>query len=204
MERQENFIATTPMAPRERGTIQRRMRGLATILLGFLVTLTAHAQDQQQTAVRVRHQPAETHKLPPAGSLMPLSVQLENSSDVDVKIRLVGSRDGRFMDIAFPMGVLNSTDRPTYTIQIPAPVKAMSYQFIIHQSGGDLSLTDKFIIKRNCVQTFSVDVPEGMPSAEFRKEMATLVAKARSLERDTHNLETAIKLIEALKKDIPG
>lgn len=135
---------------------------------------------------------------------MPLSVQLENSSDVDVKIRLVGSRDGRFMDIAFPMGVLNASDKPTYTIQIPAPVKAMSYQFIIHQNGGDLTLTDKYIVKRNCAQTFAVDVPEGIPSAEFRREMASLVAKARALERDTQNLETAIKMIEALKKDIPG
>ena len=67
-----------------------------------------------------------------------------------------------------------------------------------------MTLTEKFITKRNCVQTFAVDVPEGIPSAEFRKEMATLVAKARSLERDTQNLEAAIKLIEALKKDIPG
>jgi hypothetical protein len=33
--------------------------------------------------------------------------------------------------------------------------------------------------------------------------MVSLVAKARSLERDTHNLETAIKLLDALKKDIP-
>lgn len=135
---------------------------------------------------------------------MSVSVQLENSSDVDIKIRLVGSRDGRFMDIAFPMGVLNTSDKPTYTIHVPAPVKAMSYHFIVHQKGGDMTLTEKFITKRNCVQTFAVDVPEGIPSAEFRKEMATLVAKARSLERDTQNLEAAIKLIEALKKDIPG
>ena len=134
---------------------------------------------------------------------MPVSVQLENSSDVDVKIRLVGSRDGRFMDIAFPMGVLNETDRPTYTIQLPAPVAAMTYQFVIHQKSGDLSLTDKFIVKRNCVQNYKVEVPESLPSAEFRKEVANLVAKARSLERDTHNLETAIKLIDTLKKDIP-
>jgi hypothetical protein len=162
------------------------------------------AQEQQQAAIRIRHQPTETHKLPPAGTMMPIAVQLENSSDVDIKIRLVGSRDGRFMDIAFPMGVLNTTDKPTYTIQIPAPVKAMTYQFIVHQRGGNLTLTDKFVVKRNCVQTFSVDVPESIPSAEFRKEIAGLVAKARELERDTQNLETAIKLIDNLKKDIPN
>ena len=204
MERQKDFIVTTRMAPLKRGRNYSRLKALAASCLLLIAVPFAHAQDQQQAPVRLRHQPTETHKLPPAGSLMSVSVQLENSSDVDVKIRLVGSRDGRFMDIAFPMGVLNTSDKPTYTIQIPAPVKAISYQFIVHQRGGDLTLTDKFVVKRNCVQNFSVDVPEGIPSAEFRKEMATLVAKARSLERDTHNLETAIKLIEALKKDIPG
>lgn len=133
---------------------------------------------------------------------MPIAVHLENSSDVDIKIRLVGSRDGRFMDIAFPMGILNASDRPTYTIQMPAPVAAMTYQFITHQRSGDLTLSDKFIIKRNCVQNFKVEIPESIPSAEYRKELAGLVAQARTLERDTHNLETAIKLLDALKKDI--
>jgi hypothetical protein len=107
------------------------------------------------------------------------------------------------MDIAFPMGVLNSSDRPTYTIQLPSPVAAMTYQFITHQRSGDLTLSDKFIIKRNCVQNFKVEIPEGIPSAEYRKEMANLVANARSLERDTQNLDTAIKLLDALKKDVP-
>ena len=163
----------------------------------------ATAQEQTNRPILLRHQPTETHQLPSAGTLMPIAVQLENSSDVDIKIRLVGSRDGRFMDIAFPMGVLNTSDRPTYTIQIPAPVAAMTYQFITHQRSGDLTLSDKFIIKRNCVQNFKVEVPEGIPSAEYRKEMGNLVAKARLLERDTQNLETAIRLLDALKKDVP-
>ena len=98
------------------------------LILGFLLLSHAHAAaaDEVTPPVRLKHQPIETHRLPTAGTLMPVSVQLENSSDVDIKIRLVGSRDGRFMDIAFPMGVLNETDRPTYTIQLPAPVAAMT------------------------------------------------------------------------------
>jgi hypothetical protein len=191
------------MTARKRGIIDLHLKTLAVSLVVLMVIPFAQAQEQQ-AAIQLRHQPTETHKIPSAGMMMPIAVQLENSSDVDIQIRLVGSRDGRFMDIAFPMGVLNTSDKPTYTIQIPAPAKAMTYQFIVHQKGGDLTLTDKFIVKRNCVQTFSVDVPEGTPSSEFRKEIAGLVAKARELERDTQNLETAIKLIDNLKKDIPG
>jgi len=168
----------------------------------FVTTAVALAEEVSPPAI-LQHKPIETHQLPQAGTLIPISVSLANSSDVDFKIRLVGSRDGRFMDIAFPMGVLNESDRPTYTINLPAPVAAMTYQFVLHQKSGDLTLTEKYIIKRNCVQNFKVEVPETIPSAEYRKEVATLVAKARSLERDTRNLETAIKLLDTLKKDIP-
>jgi len=205
MERQEDFTVTNPMA-RGHTDLFRSLNKISialALVIGALCARPAVGEDASQAPLTIRHQPTETHKLPPAGTLMPVAVQLENSSDVDIKIRLVGSRDGRFMDIAFPMGVLNESDKPTYTIQVPAPVKAMTYQFIIHQKGGDLTLSDKFVTKRNCVQTYKVEVAENLPSAEYRKQMATLVAKARSLERDTQNLETAIKLIDGLRKDIP-
>lgn len=211
MERQENFLVATLMAQGQTrpgnyrgGFSSWRFTTLAALfVVGVCCIRVATAQEQTNRPILLRHQPTETHQLPSAGTLMPIAVQLENSSDVDIKIRLVGSRDGRFMDIAFPMGVLNSSDRPTYTIQLPSPVAAMTYQFITHQRSGDLTLSDKFIIKRNCVQNFKVEIPEGIPSAEYRKEMANLVANARSLERDTQNLDTAIKLLDALKKDVP-
>jgi hypothetical protein len=66
-----------------------------------------------------------------------------------------------------------------------------------------MTLTPKYLIQRSCIQNFRVDLPDGQQSKEYRREIATLIAKARSLERDTARLETAIKLIEALKKDLP-
>ncbi len=198
------------MIGRRMAVWRQRIRNVRAMALSLLVVPLAVilggwnvSAEEGPATVRIQHQPVEIHQLPQAGTLMPIAVTLLNSSDVDIKIRLVGSRDGRFMDIAFPMGVLNSTDRPTYTINIPAPVAAISYQFVVHQKSGDLTLTDKFIIKRNCVQNFKVEVPETLPSADYRKEIATLVAKARSLERDNRNLDAAIKLLETLKKDIP-
>lgn len=163
---------------------------------------TAATAQEQETHVRISHQPTEPHQLPPAGTLIPIVVQLVNSSDVDTKIRLVGSRDGRYMDIAYPLGVLDVRDQPTYSILVPAPVAAMSYQFIIHQKSGDLTLTEKFTVKRHCIQTYKVEVPEGLPSTEYRRKVGTLVSQARSLERDTKNLDTAIQLLEELKKDL--
>jgi hypothetical protein len=176
----------------------------ALLTSGFLFLGTHGAvADEPKPSVRIQHRPLDVAQLPAAGTLMPISLQLENSSEVDTKIRLVGSRDGRFMDIAFPMGVLNMSDRPTFTINVPAPTALMTYQFIVHQPNGELSLSPKFTIQRSCIQNFRVDIPEGEPSSQYRKEIATLMAKARSLERDTARLETAIKLVEALKRDLP-
>ncbi len=159
--------------------------------------------EDPKPSIRIQHTPADTSQLPAAGTLMPITLQLENSSEVDVKIRLVGSRDGRFMDIAFPMGVLNMSDRPTFTINIPSPNATMTYQFIIHQPNGEMTSTPKYLIQRSCIQNFRVDIPEKQQGKEYSREIATLIAKARSLERDTARLETAIKLVEALKKDLP-
>jgi len=173
----------------------------AVALLAF--TAAAARADEPRPSIRLRHEPPQTKQLPPAGTLLPISVQVDNSSDVDIKIRLVGSRDGRFMDIAFPLGVLNASDRPTYTIQVPAPTASMTYQFIVHQPSGDLTLTDKFAVKRNCVHTFSSATPQGDESRDYKQEVATLVAQARALESNNRNLDTALKLIEDLKRDIP-
>ena len=69
---------------------------------------------------------------------MQLTVELVNSRDVEAKIRLVGSRDGRFMDIAFPLGALNKLDHAEFSVSIPAPLAAMTYQFVVHQPDGSL------------------------------------------------------------------
>lgn len=172
------------------------------VLACALLSSTVAIAQEPRPNVQLTHQPLAIKQIPAAGTLMPISVQLQNSQDVDIKIRLVGSRDGRFMDIAFPMGVFNNADRPTYTINIPAPKAVMNYQFIVHQPNGELTLTPKYSLQRSCVQNYRVDIPNDHPSAEYRREIATLIAKARSLERETARLDTAIRLIENLKKDL--
>lgn len=203
MEREESFVRYKTMATRLRSQFSRGSL-ITSLAFGVLTLFSSHVlADEPKPNVRIQHTPADTSQLPAAGTLMPITLQLENSSEVDVKIRLVGSRDGRFMDIAFPMGVLNMSDRPTFTINVPSPNAIMTYQFVIHQPNGEMTLTPKYLIQRSCIQNFRVDLPDGQQSKEYRREIATLIAKARSLERDTARLETAIKLIEALKKDLP-
>lgn len=151
---------------------------------------------QSPSKLQVGHRQPETAKVPLPGSPMTLTVELVNSRDVETKIRLVGSRDGRFMDIAFPLGALNKLDHAEFSVSIPAPLAAMTYQFIIHQPDGSLSTSARYLIKRPCIQNFRVEVSKDDPNARIKHELGTLIAKSKSLERDTQNLEAALKALK--------
>ncbi len=153
-------------------------------------------------SIEVLHTPVGTAEIPPVGSLMKVNVSLANTVDIETKIRVVGTKDGRFFDIAFPRGALNNSDKPSFSIELPSPVAMMSYQFVVHQRDGSLTSSRKFIIKRRCLQTFGVNVPDDKRTTAFRREVASLVAQAHMLERDNKSLETSLKLLEDIKSSL--
>ena len=152
--------------------------------------------------LQLGHRQPEAAKVPLPGSPMQLTVELVNSRDVESKIRLVGSRDGRFMDIAFPLGALNKVDHAEFTLTVPAPLAAMTYQFIVHQPDGSLSTSARYMIKRPCIQNFRVEVSPDDPNARVKHELGTLIARSKSLERDTQNLEAALKSLKDISASI--
>jgi len=160
----------------------------------------AAAQDNSPPAptIQVMHRPPEAAQLPVPGALMALSLELANSKDIETKVRLVGSRDGRFMDIAFPLGTLNNADRAQFALSVPAPLGVMTYQFIVHQPNGSLTTSARYIIKRPCIQNFRVEVAPDDPNAAVKQQLGTMIAKSKSLERETHNLDGALKILEDL------
>ena len=171
---------------------------------GIVLPGLSHAQqsDDSSEIISVVHRPAPPHSIPQFGTPMTIQVELINTYDIDAKIRLVGAKDGRFIDISFPRGALNDSDHPTFSIEIPSPVAAMSYQFVVHQRDGSLSTSKKFLLKRNCIQNFKVAVPEDVPNSDFRREVSSLVAQAKVLERDTISLESSLKLLEDIKTSL--
>ena len=173
-------------------------------LNALVVSPTAGQQQDDATnlPITVVHRAPSVDTIPAIGTLMPIQVELRNTFDIESKIRLVGSKDGRFIDIAFPRGALNSADQPTFKIEIPSPIAAMTYQFVIHQRDGSLSASERFVIKRKCIQNYAVAVPEDAPNAEFRREVSSLVSQAKHLERDTASLESSLKLLEQIKSSL--
>lgn len=154
------------------------------------------AQASSVTKLQLGHRQPDMAKIALPGSPMQLTVELVNSRDIEAKVRLVGSRDGRFMDIAFPLGSLNKLDHAEFSLSLPAPLAAMTYQFVIHQPDGSLSTSARYLIKRPCIQNFRVEVSKDDPSARVKHELGTLIAKSKSLERDTQNLEAAVKALK--------
>jgi hypothetical protein len=133
---------------------------------------------------------------------MKVNVSLANTVDIETKIRVVGSKDGRFFDIAFPRGALDNSDNPVFSVEMPSPVAMMSYQFVIHQRDGSLTSSRRFLVKRRCLQTFAVNVPDDNRTTAFRREVASLIAQAHMLERDNKSLETSLKLLEEIKSSL--
>jgi hypothetical protein len=186
--------------------IHRISQALAGLLAVVALSLpcTGHAQptDDSEPPIRVIHRPLASGAIPQIGSPMDIQVELVNTFDIDSKIRLVGAKDGRFIDIAFPRGALNAMDRPTFHIEIPSPVAAMTYQFIVHQRDGSLSSSERFSVKRECIQNFKIAIPENAPNSDFKREVSSLIAQAKILERDTTSLEASLKLIEDIKASL--
>lgn len=187
-----------------RANIRRQYACLRCLLLIITALLSAPAsgftqESPEQQSIVLRHTPPAGASIPPVGNVMSLKVELQNTVDITTKIRLVGSKDGRFIDIALPKGALNNSDRATFSIEIPAPVAYMTYQFIVHQPNGSITSTDRYILKRPCIENFKVDIPDNSGTAEFSRQVASLVAKSKELERDTVSLEAAFKLLERMK-----
>ncbi len=149
--------------------------------------------------IEVLHTPLNGAEIPPVGSLMRIQVLLTNTIDIESKLRLVGAKDGRFIDIAFPQGALNHSDKAAFVAEIPSPIAAMSYQFIVHQKDGTLSSSRTFTIKRPCIQNFTVKVADDKSTTSFRREIASLVTEANRLERDNKSLESSLKLVEEMR-----
>ncbi len=179
---------------------RHRLCGFAACAAIMLASPFCFSQESGDSSkIILSHRAPLPSTIPAVGNLMQIRVETLNTVDITTKIRLVGAKDGRFIDIAFPKGKLNSADHPTYTVDVPAPIAAMTYQFILHQPDGSISTSEKFILKRPCIPHFKVPEPDETSTAAYNKEIATLVARAKELELETASLETSLKLVEEMR-----
>ena len=179
----------------------------AAALLGCCLSLFVLSQEIPPTShaagpakpVQVSHRPLEANDIPPATTPMKIVAELKGSRLIDLTIRVVGSKDGKLIDVVMPTGQLNPADNAEYVLTLPAPIAAMSYQFVVHQPDGTITASKKFVSKRSCIQTFSVDDFKGEQDAEFKKKLSTLVSELKTLESNTLGYDEAYKILADIK-----
>lgn len=154
------------------------------------------ASDQKITSY---HKPMRSSEIPPMGHEMQLRVVLQNTSNIETNLRLVGSKDGKFIDLAFPIGTINYESKPEFTLRMPAPFVEMSYQIVVHQPDGSITTSKQFFIQRACLEDYQIAIPENSKSKQYRSEVAQLVGRAKQLEDESHALEQALSIIEGMK-----
>lgn len=158
----------------------------------------AFAEDAADNSIRMLHSSPDIRNVPIPASMMSLEVRVSNTKATDLKIRLVASRDGKLLDIALPSAVLDASDVPVYKAEIPAPLAYLSYQFVIQRPDGTFDTTKRFVLKRPCIQNFTVAKATQGADADFKNAVNQLVSQAKSYERDTSNYETSLKLLDKL------
>jgi hypothetical protein len=178
---------------------------LVALTLAVLLGISTEPTRAQEvgSAVKIVHSPPDLRIVETRQAWLPISLELRNTKSINTTIRLVGSRDGRLIDLSFPKGTLNANDNPEYKVEIPTPTSGMSYQFVIHQPDASLITSERFSIQRPCIQSFRVSVPENSPDFEFKQKVGDLVSRVRTLEREIAQLDGAYRSLEELKKNIP-
>jgi len=184
------------------------LKGLALLQLFLLpcvldIIIPEALAQESQAPIQIVHSAPDLRLVETRQAWLPISVELRNTTDVNLTIRLVGSRDGRLLDLAFPKGALNANDNPRYEVEIPMPSAGMSYQFIVHRPDNTLVTSERFTIQRPCIQNFRTTVPEGSPDLEFKQKVGSLVSEVRLLEREISQLDAAHKALDELKRNIP-
>jgi hypothetical protein len=130
---------------------------------------------------------------------MTMSVEVRNSRETALKVRLVASRDGKLLDIGLPPGAFNESDVPVYKVRLPAPVGVMTYQFVVQDKDGRFTVSDRFVLRRSCIPTYKFEVPPEASDAAFKQEVGALMSKAKNLEATTQHYENALRLIDDLR-----
>jgi hypothetical protein len=177
------------------------LRSLIILLLtGNVLLHGAYAESHSNEKLIVSsHVPMIDTDIPPVGHAMDIAVSLRNTINVQTKVRLVGSKDGRYIDLAFPMGKISKSGHPEYVLHMPAPLVAMSYQIIVHQPDGRVTTSKQFSIQRTCIEDFQIEIPSNSNTKEYKSEVASLVSTATRLEHESHALEQALEIVRAME-----
>jgi len=168
-------------------------------MLLFFAAPTSDLSAQPGSAtVKVIHDPPQAQDLPYPGRTLELSAQLSGTKEVDLPLRFVAVLDGRLLDLTVANSVWNYQDRPTYTFQLPAPIKELSYQFILLSKEGVVATSPNFRVRRLCLPDLEVVKGEIDENRPIGSQSIELFVTANKLDQELAAYERIYQLIEEI------
>lgn len=130
------------------------------------------------------HSAPKPSELPAPGYPVDLVVTLKNTKSTEYRLRALIVRDGELMDTSISEARYNSAEEPYYKLTLKAPLGELVYQFILVNQVGNLSVSERYSVRRACIPSVTA-APEGIdPALRGAQRISALESLSKGLERD--------------------
>jgi len=175
--------------------------GLVSLSL-FVVSPLASQQEQASEGIRIFHEELDPGQLPDPGQPVQLIVELLNTKDTDRSLKMLATVDGRVMEVPYSKVYLNRHDYPEYQLEVHAPHRELTYQFVLYNEDGSSLLSDRYALRRECSLPLERTVIEPKEGIDETEELNLLVDQARSLLREKAAYTEALRIVESMEVTI--
>ena len=161
----------------------------------------AQPGEAARTVHALLHQPQEVRELPAPGRPVKLRTMVTNTKSIVLPVSALVVRDGRLVQLPLK-GQLDDLERAIYSVDVPAPVGELAYQFVLTQPDLPAVVSMRYSTHRECLPGTNLAdayTPLDYTTVEGRRD---LILRARGLERDLNHYDTVISLLTELKSHV--
>lgn len=182
----------------------RRLFCFLAVLAAAAWTPRAYAQQAAQPPVAIVHTPLKPDKLLniPPGQPIVLTVALANTRNLHYQLRAAVVSDGRYLDITPPEAKPDIQDRPTWNVEVSAPLAELAYQFVITSPEGTGATSVRYSVRRSCIPNVEVADIGPHPEIAGYDSLQKMYTESQNLEADIAGFERALDLIGQIQKAV--
>jgi hypothetical protein len=167
-------------------------RQVVLVLLVFAFTLPS-------LAAEIVHNSPTLQQVPPAGDKMELQFVVKGTTDIDIPVKLLLNRDGKFEVIDIDPGHLGVKNNVVRDFTVYSPRRSLEYRFLVKDEAGE-TLSKRFTLTRDCQVDYQLTTPELAELAATEDErVALLAADASELEKEITQAAGALELLKEFK-----
>lgn len=175
------------------------------LLLPFIFAASmALAEDPSSPgpALDISHTPPKPSELPSPGKTLSLTAMLKrNPAFADSRMNAIIVSDGRLMEIQNREPTFDDQDRLKFTVDIPAPITELAYQFVLFDSKGSSTISRRYSVKRECIPDIKLtSLERTSQDSGTQGEVVALVEQSSGLEKDIGLYESAVSILSQIQQ----